>query len=174
MKAIKLLALASVLAVLPQVQADGDPEFVALPADYQNSFTHYATMNRDGKPQLAKMYANEVAVASYRDDQQADSGSIVVMEIYQTKKDKNDQPVVGVDGNYEAGDLAAIAVMERAEQWDAGYPAEHRLQGWGFAIYNPDGSPKQNDLPCVACHTPLDKQDYLFSFDRLSQYVQQH
>ena len=39
---------------------------------------------------------------------------------------------------------------------------------------NPDGTVKVNDLNCVQCHTPLQQQDYLFSFQKLVDFATGH
>lgn len=171
MKKLCILLAGLLLTINLPVFGDGDPEFVKLPADYQTSFTNYATFNRDGKELVAKMYANDAAMASYRDDQQADPGSILIMEIYKPKKDAEGKAIVADNGVFEMADLAAIAVMERSDSWSSDFPAEHRLAGWGFSFYGANGEPKENELPCVACHTPLENQDYLFSYQQLLDYV---
>ncbi len=149
----------------------GDPDFVKFPRDYEASFAHYATMNRAEQQQVAKMYANDTAISSYEKDQKAAPGSIIVMEVYQPKKDAEGNPIVGDDGVYEIDKLAAVAVMEKRDDWPAEYPSENRLDNWGFALYNPDGTPKSNDLDCVGCHASLTNQDFLFSYTELIDHV---
>lgn len=151
--------------------AGGSPEHVALPSGYQQSFAHYATMNRVGSAAVAKMYANGVAQSSYKSGQPAASGSVLIMEIYKPKKGADGKPLVGADGVNEIDKLAAVAVMERRDAWPADYAADGRVGNWGFAIYNPDGTPKENDLDCVACHTPLVQQDHLFSHRQLVKFT---
>jgi len=151
--------------------AGGDPDYVKYPKGYQESFTHYATMNRNGKEQVAKMYANEAAISSYGKDQKASAGSVIVMEVYKPKKDVDGKAVEGSDGHYEIDKLAAVAVLERRDSWDDSYPADHRLGGWGFAIYKPDGSLKPNKLDCAGCHAALADQDFLFTHQQLVDFV---
>lgn len=151
--------------------AGGNPEHVKFPNGYEKSFTHYVTMNRAASPAVAKMYANAAALESYRKGQPAASGSIVIMEVHKPKKDAAGNVVVGSDGVNETDGLAAIAVMERRDNWPAGYTSGDRVGTWGFAIYNPDGTPKENDLACVTCHSPLEKQDFLFSHQKLVDFV---
>ncbi|MBT4770473.1 MAG: hypothetical protein HOO00_08155, partial [Rhodospirillaceae bacterium] len=79
--------------------AGGDPDYVKYPKGYQESFTNYATMNRNGKEQVAKMYANEVAISSYGKDQKASAGSVIVMEVYKPKKDADGKAVEGSEGD---------------------------------------------------------------------------
>jgi hypothetical protein len=151
--------------------AGGNPEHVKFPADYNEAFTNYTKMNRAGSAAVAKMWANDVAVESYRKGRPAAPGSIVVMEVYKPKKDSAGNVIVGSDGVNEIAALAAIAVMERRDNWPGAYSAGDRVGTWGFAIYNPDGTPKANDLACVTCHTPLEKQDFLFSHQRLVDFT---
>lgn len=153
------------------VSAGGDPDHVKFPADYAKSFTLYATMNRANQTQLAKLYANEAAVAGYKQGDKAASGAVVVMEIYTPKKDAEGKPIPGSDGLFEIDSLAAIGVMENRSDWDAAFPAEHRAGNWGFALYNPDGSVKSNELNCAQCHIPLQAQDYLFTYQKLVDFV---
>ncbi len=153
------------------VHAGGDPDFVAFPEGYDTSFTSYVTLNRAGSELVAKMYANDVAISSYEEAPKAASGSILVMEVYKPKKDVDGKALVGDDGIYVIDQLAAVAVMQRRDNWDAAYPVEHRVGNWGFAFYNPDGTPKANELQCVVCHTPLRHQDFMFSHHHLVNHV---
>ena len=151
--------------------AGGTPDFVKFPHAYDAEFTTYAKMNRAGSAAIAKMYANDVALASYTKGMAAAPGSKIVMEVYKPKKDSDGNPVVGSDGVNVPAKLAAIAVMERRDSWPSGLADADQLGGWAFAIFNPDGSPKQNDLTCVVCHTPYEKQDYLFSHQKLVEFA---
>lgn len=65
----------------------GNPEFVKFPENYTQTFSHYDTANRANQTQLAKFYANKIAVDSYKNGEEAASGSVVIMEIYVPKKD---------------------------------------------------------------------------------------
>ena len=153
------------------VYAEGDPEFVKFPTGYDSSYTNYTTMLRTDKEHVAKMYANDIAISSYKEGRTAASGSIIVMEVYKAKKDRHDTPIVGSDGVYEIDKLAAVAVMERRDTWEDAYTSDHRLVNWGFAIYNPDGTPKSNELACVECHTSQKAEDYLFSYIPIIRYL---
>ena len=65
----------------------GDPDFVKFPEGYQQAFTQYDTANRANQTQVAKFYANDIAIASYKKGEEATPGSVVIMEIYEPKKD---------------------------------------------------------------------------------------
>lgn len=151
--------------------AGGNPDYVKLPGNYQQIFTQYDKSNRANQTQVAKFFANEIAVASYKKGEEAAPGSIVVMEIYEPKKDGEGKIVAASDGVFEIEKLVAVAVMEKRADWDKSFSSDDRTGNWGFAVYSPDGAAKSNDLNCVQCHTPLKDQDYLFSFGKLVDFV---
>lgn len=152
----------------------GDPDFVKFPEGYEEIFTQYGVGNRANQTQLAKFYANKIALESYKKGKEAAHGSIVIMEIYEPKKDATGKIIVGKDGVFEIDKLSAVAVMEKRDDWDSAYPSANRTGDWGFAVYNPDGSAKSNDLNCVQCHLPLKQQDHLFTFQKLVDYATGH
>ncbi len=169
-RTLKIVA-AALIASPFLAYAGGDPEHVKFPQGYEKSFTQYGTMNRANQTQVAKLYANETAISSYKQGQKSSSGAVVVMEIYNPKKGADGKPVPGKDGIFEIDSLAAVAVMENRNNWDAAFPKENRTGDWGFAVYNPDGTAKSNDLNCVQCHTPLQSQDYMFTYQKLVDFV---
>lgn len=167
---LKLIMLVG--ALLPfYAHGGGDPDFVKYPESYQQVFTQYDIANRANQTQVAKFYANEIAVASYKKGEEAAPGSVVIMEIYEPKKDADGKIVSGDDGIFEIEKLAAVAVMEKKSDWDKAFSQDNRAGDWGFALYNPDGTPKSNDLNCVQCHIPLKPQDHLFTFQKLVDFA---
>ncbi len=150
--------------------AGGNPEHVQLPQNYKSEYTNYDTRNRSNGTQVAVLYANQTAIDSVSGSTLSD-GSTIIMEIYKKKMDENGEAIKGADGVYEKGKFAAIAVMEKRSNWDAGFSAAHRSGDWGFAIYNTDGTVKENKLDCASCHTPLSDQDYLFSHSSLLDFI---
>lgn len=148
--------------------AGGNPEFVKYPEGYKDTFIRYHGQNRANNTQVADFYANATAINSLSQDGRAAAGSVIVMEIYQTETGEDGKPVLGADNLFKRTDLAGIAVMEKRAAWDAAYTPEHRSGNWGFALYDTQGQPKENDLVCTSCHAPLLNQDYLFTFPKLS------
>lgn len=170
---LKLIALIVALSPL-YAFGGGDPEHVKFPEGYAETYKKYSTANRANQTQVAKLYANETAITSYAQGKKAASGSVVIMEIYTPKTGADGKPVPGNDGVFEIDSLSAVAVMENRDNWDKSFPQENRTGNWGFAVYNPDGTERSNDLNCVQCHTPLDAQDYLFTYQRLVDFVKKH
>ncbi|TXI41144.1 MAG: hypothetical protein E6Q59_02595 [Nitrosomonas sp.] len=167
-----LKAMVAVFAITSvYAYAGGDPEHVKFPEGYSKTFTQYGTMNRANQTQVAKLYANEAAISGYKQGNKSAPGGVFVMEIYTPKKGADGKPVAGSDGLFEIDSLAAVAVMENRNNWDASFPKENRTGDWGFAVYNPDGTAKSNDLNCVQCHTPLQAQDYMFTYQKLVDFV---
>ena len=159
-----------ILSISYPVYAGGNPDYVTYPKGYKSNFTLYDTRNRVNGKQVAMLYANRAALDSASDSKLAD-GAKIVMEIYKAKIGEDGKPLVGADGIFEQGKFAAIAVMEKRSEWDAGFSAMERADDWGFAIYKTDGMPKDNDLNCASCHVPLPQQnDYLFSYSSLVEH----
>lgn len=153
------------------VYAGGNPVYVNFPEGYKSDFTQYNVRNRGNGKQLAVLYANETAINSANSGQLA-NGSKIIMEVYKTKLDENGNAITDTSGLFEKGKFAAIAVMEKKSDWNTSFSAEDRAGDWGFAIYNTDGTPKENNLECATCHKPMPDNDYLFSFSSLVEYSQ--
>lgn len=165
-KIASLMILSSLVAAT--AFAGGDPDFVEFPENYKNTDTEYATVNRANGKQVGVLYANEAAMGSIQYGAQLIPGSRIIMEIYKQKKDSDGNPVMGADGIYEKGALAAIGVMEKSINWSGKFPADHRSEEWGFALYDPKGKIKDNKLECASCHIPLeDSEDNLFTHAQL-------
>jgi cytochrome P460 len=150
--------------------AGGNPEFVHFPESYKSDFTEYDTRNRSNGKQVAVLYANKTAIESASSGKLTE-GSKIVMEIYKPKLGENDKPITGTDGLFVKGKFAAVAVMEKRTNWDVNFNSKERANDWGFAIYKPDGSPKDNNLDCASCHTPLSDSDFLFSHSSLLEFT---
>jgi hypothetical protein len=164
--------LAAAATSLLVSSASAGPDLVNYPEGYEDSFTHYSTVNRaDDRKQIVKIFANDVALASAKDGAPLDSGSVIVMEIYKAKLDAEENPVVGSDGFFEPDEMAAIAVMENHDGWGADYAEEIRNGTWEYALFDA----KEHSLvdrdyqPCFECHKPLQESAYMFSFDALAE-----
>ena len=165
----KIVFICLALSISFLAYAGGNPEQVSFPDGYKTDFKKYDTRNREGKPQLAVLYANKIALDSLNNGKLAD-GSKIVMEVYKAKSVYGDAIYRG-NGNYVKGKFAAVAVMEKRSDWESSIAAKERSGDWGFAIYNTDGTPKENTLDCASCHTPMPEKDYLFSHSSLVEFV---
>lgn len=168
----KIISVISFIFITATVSAGGDPDYVEFPENYRDTYTQYTTVNRANGKQVAVLYANEPAIKSIKYGDQLVPGSKVVMEIYKFLKNDEGDPIKRADGIYEKGDLAAIAIMEKSIEWSNKFNSDHRSEEWGFAIYDPKGNIKKNDLDCASCHVSLTtNQDNIFTHIQLKESV---
>ena len=161
--ALALLGFVSAIAM-----AGGRPDQVPFPEGYTSEFKNYVTRNRaNGKPEIAKIFANETAQQSVMAGGQLAPGSVLVMEIYKSAMDAAGKPVRDGEGNFKPGELSGIAVMQKRTDWPADYAAADRAGDWGFALYDSSGQPKANELACASCHQPFKNQDFVMTYLKL-------
>jgi len=165
---MKKIIMVTLLLISLTAIAGGRNDQVPYPQGYQDSFKYYNTQNRANNKQIADMYANDIAINSVKSGTLAE-GSIIIMEIYKPEVGDSGAPIVGDDGLFIKKKLAAVAVMEKRSDWGADYAADERAGDWGFALYDPKGMPKKNDLDCATCHQPLTSTNYMFTFPKLKE-----
>ena len=70
---------------------------------------------------------------------------------------------------HQDDELAGIAVMEKRTGWGTEYPDDIRNGEWEYQAFKADKTvnDKANLKACFTCHKPLDKQDFVFSFDKM-------
>ena len=70
--------------------------------------------------------------------------------------------MTGADGHFVEGQLAAYTAMEKQPGWGDAAPEILRNGDWRYAVFTPEGThkPNVNEAACMACHKPLDAQDY--------------
>lgn len=110
-----------------------------------------------------------MAITSAEKDASLDSGSVLVMEVWQAGLDPQEKPILDAAGRRIEDELLFIAVMAKGEGWGAEYPPEIRNGEWEYAAFDPaTGNRRQQDYrPCFDCHEPKADTDYLFTLDRL-------
>lgn len=170
---IALLTVSFVYPALinPTLHAEQSPaqHRVKLPVDYQNTFKHYATIDRSNPKQIAELYANQIAIDSLKKGDKMDNGAVLIMEVYNAKLDKDDKPVLDANGRRIKAGIKVIAVREKQTGWGAIWDEEVRNDDWDSVFYSPTTKqPLEKDYKaCQECHKPLDTSDYTFSYDRL-------
>ena len=164
------MSVAAVGSFMLLSTAYAGPELVAFPEGYQSSFKQYATVNRDDeRKQVVKIFANDTALGSAADGAPLDHGSVIAMEVYKAELDASEQPVMGDDGFFVPGELAAVVVMESQEGFGVDYADELRNGTWEYALFKGDGSRIDKETTaCFECHKPLQETDYVFSFEQLA------
>ena len=165
------LALAGASTVVaqapPQLRVSG--EKIKFPEHFAHGVL-YTTVDRPDNKQFCELFVSPpAAIEAAKKDQPLPDGTVLTLVQYRAKLDAAENPVKGPDGRFVKGDLFAYTVMEKRAGWGTEVPEEIRNGDWLYQAFTADGKPneKANLVACFQCHKPLDKQDFVFSYDRL-------
>ncbi len=131
----KLLIGLGVLAVIAAgaVGLRAATEDVNLPANYRQTLTQYAVVDRVDNGQVRVLFGTPAAIAAVRANQPMPSGTTLVMEVYAAQRNAANELVRGADGRLVRGNLANIFVMEKRAGWGAQYEKFNRTaQAWSI------------------------------------------
>ncbi|HET7764535.1 MAG TPA: cytochrome P460 family protein [Burkholderiales bacterium] len=151
------------------------PEFaktrVTFPEGYKTSFTKYATINFPDRKQVRYHYANAVALQAAKAGKPLPDGSVLFVEVYSTKLDADNKPLMGSDGFLVADRIAYYGAKARQAGWGKDFPDMLRNEDWNYAIFTPQKQHRAgvNQAECLACHKPLDKVSYTFTLKQLAE-----
>lgn len=139
--------VAAVAIVMPPAWSQGNDR-VAFPKNYEDG-VHYATVERGNVRE--EIYANRETIAAAKKGQWLPSGSVITME------------------DYRDGRLFRYVVMEKRECWGERYDHSIRNGDWEFQSFRPDRTVNrsENVTRCMGCHKAQDKNDYVFTLDRM-------
>lgn len=142
-----------------------------LPEGYPSGFAMYQTVNRPDTNQVRYLYANAVALKAAREGKPLPDGSVLVLEQHAAKLGDDMKPVVGADGFCVRDRLLAYAIMGRQAGWGNDLPEILRNEDWNYAVFTAQKKPRPgvNQAECLACHKPLDKASYTFSFEAMAK-----
>jgi hypothetical protein len=168
MKALRILsALALAAAALTiAVRAGGDN--VTFPDNFAKGVL-YTTVDRPDNKQYRELFITPEAMAAMKAGQPMPSGTVITMVQYKAVLNAAGDPEKDANGRFIKGDLVGYAVMEKRTGWGKEYPEEMRNGEWEYQAFKADKSPndKANLKACFTCHRPLDKQDFVFSVDKM-------
>ena len=172
MQAIKPLHVLSdcgvaAVSLTVAVRAGGDK--VAFPADYAKGVL-YTTVDRADNKQYRELYAPQAAIDAVKAGKPIPSGTVLTMVNYKAKLGADGNPEKDANGRFiKTEEVAGIAVMEKRTGWGAEYPDDMRNGEWEYQAFTPAKAvnDKANLKGCFTCHKPLDKQDFVFSFDKM-------
>jgi Cytochrome P460 len=165
----KLAALAAILvgaAAVPAAQAGGDK--VAFPATFAEDVM-YATVDRPDNKQYRELFTSAAALEAARKGEPLPAGTVITLLQFKAQLDPQGNPLKDESGRFVKGDLIGFTVMEKRTGWGAEYPPEVRNGEWEYQAFTADHevNAKANLTGCFNCHKPLDKQDFVFSYDRM-------
>ena len=158
---------AMAVSVMPmQVRAGGDK--IAFPENFAQG-AMYTTVDRADNKQYRELFVTPAAIEAAKKGEPLPSGTVITIVQYKAQVDAQGNPVKDADGRFIKGDLIGYGVMEKRAGWGAEYPPEIRNGEWEYQAFTADRkvNDKANLFACFNCHKPLDKQDFVFSYDKM-------
>jgi len=162
-----MLALVAATSLAAQTRISGDK--IKFPEHF-TSGSLYTTVDRADNKQFRELFVSPpAAIEAAKRGAPLPDGTVLTLVQYRAKLDTDGNPAKDEKGRFIKGDLAAYTVMEKRAGWGADVPEEIRNGDWLYAAFTADGKPNAtaNLTACFQCHKPLDKQDFVFSYDRL-------
>jgi hypothetical protein len=169
MKLVPVLSAAALLAVSLTVAVRAGGDKVAFPAGYDKGVL-YTTLDRADTKQYRELYAPKAAIDAVKAGKPIPSGTVLTMVNYKAKLGADGNPEKDANGRFiKTDEIAGIAVMEKRTGWGAEYPNDMRNGEWEYQAFTPTKAvnDKANLKGCFTCHKPYDKQDFVFSFDKM-------
>jgi hypothetical protein len=164
--AIAIAAAVGATAVAQPRYTPG-PLNIDLPADWQQRFIRYATVDNAARKIIRNLYVNPEALAAARAGQPLPYGTYIVMADQRARVGADGNPLLDQSGRFipEPG-WTAIAVQEKRQGWGEGYPATLRNGEWEYARFNGDGTRNNASVEaCFTCHLGTRaQQDFAFNF----------
>jgi hypothetical protein len=163
---IASIAAGAALAFVLQARAGGDK--VAFPEDYAKGVL-YTTVDRPDNKQYRELYTSAAAVDAAKKGQPLPSSTVITLVQYAAKLDPQGNPEKDANGRFIKANLIGYTVMEKRTGWGAEYPDNVRNGEWEYQAFKADKTPNTgaNLTACFNCHKPLDKQDFVFSYDKM-------
>jgi hypothetical protein len=163
---IASIAAGAALAFALQARAGGDK--VAFPEDYAKGVL-YTTVDRPDNKQYRELYTSAAAVDAAKKGQPLPNGTVITLVQYAAKLDLQGNPEKDANGRFVKTNVVAYTVMEKRTGWGAEYPDNVRNGEWEYQAFKADRAPNTgaNLTACFNCHKPLDKQDFVFSYDKM-------
>ena len=169
MKPLKVLALTGLAAITLTVAVRAGADKVMFPENYSKGVL-YTTVDRPDNKQFRELYAPKDAVDAVKAGKPIPSGTVLTMVNFKAKLNAAGEPEKDANGRFiKTDEIVGIAVMEKRTGWGAEYGDDIRNGEWEYQAFKADKTvnDKANLKSCFTCHKPLDKQDFVFSFDKM-------
>ena len=163
---ITSIAASAALAVVLAARAGGDK--IAFPENYAKGVL-YTTLDRADNKQYRELYTSAAAIDAAKKGQPLPSGTVITLVQYAAKLDPQGNPEKDASGRFIKTNLIGYTVMEKRAGWGTEYPDNVRNGEWEYQAFKADKTPNTgaNLTACFNCHKPLDKEDYVFSYDKM-------
>ena len=169
MKLVQVLSVAALTAVSLTVAVRAGGDKVVFPENYAKGVL-YTTVDRPDNKQFRELYTSPEAIAAVKAGQPIPSGTVITMVNFKAKLNAAGEPEKDANGRFiKTDEIAGIAVMEKRTGWGTEYADDTRNGEWEYQAFKADKTvnDKANLKACFTCHKPLDKQDFVFSYDKL-------
>jgi hypothetical protein len=167
-----IVATVAGLTLAVQVRAGGDK--VAFPAEYGKGVV-YMTLDRPENKQVREYYTSQQAVDAAKKGEPLPQGTVITVVQYAAALDAQGNPAKDATGRFsKTANILGYTVMEKRPGWGAEYPETQRNGEWEYQAFRADKTPNPNAnlTACFTCHKPLDKQDFVWSYDKLKVAAQ--
>ena len=161
------IAVAAALLVKAEVWAGADN--VAFPVSWAKGVV-YMQIDRANNKNLTEYYVNQDAIDAAKKGDPLPSGTRITAVGFAAQVDAQGNPVKDANGHFvKTGDPTGYRVMEKRAGWGTDYPADKRNGEWEYQVFKADKTVNATaDLNgCFGCHKPQDKQDFVFTYDKL-------
>ena len=155
------------LALALQARAGGDK--VAFPEDFAKGAL-YTTVDRPDNKQYRELYVTPPsALDAAKKGEPLPSGTVLTMVQYAAKLDAAGNPEKDANGRFIKTNVVGYTVMEKRTGWGAEYPESQRNGEWEYQAFKADKTPtpRPTSPPASTATSRSDKQDFVFSYDRL-------
>lgn len=142
---------------------------MTFPDDFPNGFSEYRRDDSAGQRSISIYYANEAALAAARAEAPLPNGSMIVVGFYSAKADASGIALRDAQGRLQIDQLQQYSGMQSQASFGDEIPELLRNGDWRYGLFAANGSRKDavNYAQCLACHKPLAKDNYVFSWSAL-------
>lgn len=168
MKVMRVTGLAALGGILLGTGVEAGGENVVFPENYAKGVL-YATVDRADNKQYRELYVTPETIEAMKAGKPIPSGTVLTLVQYKALLTAAGDPQKDAGGRFIKGPLLGYTVMEKRDGWGGEYPDDVRNGEWEYQAFKADRSvnDKANLRACFTCHKPLDKQDFVFSYDKL-------
>ena len=168
MKTLPIVATLSLAAVALTVGVRAGGEKIAFPENYAKGVL-YTTVDRPDNKQYRELYATPEAIAAVKAGQPIPSGTHAHAGAAQGQTRRRRQSGRTPTAASSRASSSATRSWRSEAGWGSEYPEEIRNGEWEYQAFKADKTvnDKANLKNCFTCHKPLDKQDFVFSFQAM-------
>lgn len=168
MTVFRITAAGLLCSILLGATAEAGGENVLFPENYAKGVL-YATVDRADNKQFRELYSTPEAIEAVRTGKPIPSGTVITLVQYKALLTAAGDPQKDAKGRFIKGPLIGFTVMEKRDGWGTEYPENIRNGEWEYQAFKADRTvnDKANLKNCFTCHKPLDKQDFVFSHDKM-------